>query len=132
MSAHSSTPVVGPRAVVNNYLHAFYSGDFERVRSVLDDSFRFQGPFLQVEGREAFLTGAEGLRRVVRGHHLIQQWVDGDDVSSLYEAELATPPGQGSVLMSEWHTVTDGRLASGRVVFDTAAFRALVPGPAAD
>ena len=55
-------------------------------------------------------------------------WVDGDEVSSTYEVAIETPVGAGAVLMSEWHTVRNGALASGRVVFDTAVFRSLVPG----
>jgi hypothetical protein len=31
--------------------------------------------------------------------------------------------------MSEWHTVRDGKLLSGQVVFDAAAFRAFLPQP---
>ena len=35
--------------------------------------------------------------------------------------------GAGSVVMSEWRVARDGELTSGRVMFDTAAFRDLVP-----
>lgn len=48
-------------------------------------------------------------------------------MSSIYEVAIETPAASGSVMMSEWH-VTDGdKLRSGRVIFDTAAFRALLP-----
>ena len=30
----------------------------------------------RVEGRDGFLDGAQGLRRVVRGHRLLRQWQD--------------------------------------------------------
>ncbi len=116
-----------PASVVAEYLTAFYRGDLDRVGQVLAQGFAFEGPFLRVEGRDGFLAGAEGLRSIVRGHRLLHQWDDGTDVSSVYEVDLETPGGRGSVLMSEWHTVRDGQLVSGRVVFDTAAFRALVP-----
>jgi hypothetical protein len=118
-----------PAGVVNAYLEGFYSGDFEAARLNVADSFSFEGPFLQVEGKDAFFAGAEGLRSIVRGHRLLRQWVDGDDVSSLYQVDLETPAGKGSVLMSEWHRVTGGQLVSGRIVFDTAVFRRLVPAP---
>lgn len=87
---------------------------------------------MQADGREAFFSSAEGLRSIVRGHRLLHRWVDGDEVCSLYEVHLQTPAETGSVTMSEWHTVHDGLLVAGRVVFDTAAFRALMPpAPAA-
>ena len=131
----TSTPTVRPSRepgscaaeLVNSYLDAFYLGDFDRASVVVADGFTFQGPFLKVEGKDAFFSGAQGLRGIVRGHRLLRQWVDGNDVSSLYEAELATPAGKGSVIMSEWHQVADRQLVSGRVIFDTNAFRALLP-----
>ncbi|WP_322780307.1 nuclear transport factor 2 family protein [Frankia sp. Cas4] len=118
-----STPI----DVVNEYLASFYSGDFTRAAAILAADFSFQGPFLSVEGRDGFLSGAQGLRPVVRGHRLLRQWQDGHEVCSIYEVDLSTLAGSGSVVMSEWHTVRAGQLASGRVVFDTAPFHALMP-----
>lgn len=119
-----------PSKIVDTYLRAFYSGDFEAARAVVADEFSFQGPFLQIEGKDGFFDGAEGLRRIVTGHRLLRRWQDGPDVCSWYDVEIKTPTGRGSILMSEWHTVRQNRLVSGRVVFDTADFRALVPTPA--
>jgi hypothetical protein len=50
----------------------------------------------------------------------------GGEVASFDEPTLATPESTGTVLRSEWHTVTDGRLTAGTVVFDTGQFRAVV------
>ncbi|MGH3304266.1 MAG: nuclear transport factor 2 family protein [Streptosporangiaceae bacterium] len=113
--------------VVDQYLTAVYSGNFDQARPVVADGFSFQGPFLQVDGKEAFFEGAEGLKPIVRGHRLLRQWADGEEVCSWYEVNLETPAGSGQVLMSEWHTVRGGQLISGRVVFDTGPFRAMVP-----
>jgi ketosteroid isomerase-like protein len=113
--------------VVLDYLTAFYSADFDTARSLVADDFSFRGPFLQIEGGDAFFQGAAGLASIVRGYQLVRQWQDGHDVSSVYEVNLETPGAKGTVLMSEWSTVRDGQLTASRVVFDTAAFRALVP-----
>jgi ketosteroid isomerase-like protein len=113
--------------MVGGYLTALYTGDFDRARSLVAEDFCFQGPFLQADDRDAFFAGAEGLKPIVRGHRMLRQWVDGDDVCSIYELNLETPVATGSLLTSEWHTIRDGRLVAGRLVFDTAAFRALVP-----
>ncbi len=115
--------------VVIEYLTAFYSGDFNKAQSLLADDFSFRGPFLQVDRKDAFFKGAQGLKPIVRGHRMLRQWEDGDDVCSVYELNVETPLGAGSVLMSEWNTVRGGQIVSGVVVFDTAAFRALVPQP---
>ena len=112
--------------VVNTYLTSFYSGDFDKAGTVVSEDFVFVGPFLQVESKELFFQGAEGLRPIVRGHRLLRQWSDSNNVSSIYDVDLETPAGAGSIVMSEWHKLRDGELVSGRIIFDTAAFRTLV------
>jgi len=99
--------------IVSDYLTALYAGDFDTARALVTDDFSFRGPFIETSGKDAFFKGAEGLKRIARGHSLLRQWVDGDNVCS----------------MSEWHAVRGGQLASGLVLFDSAAFRKLVPGP---
>ena len=74
-------------------------------------------------------AGAAPLAKIARGPRLLRQWEGGDEVSSLYQFRLETPAGAGAALMSEWHTVRDGRLHSARLVFDTAEFRTVVPAP---
>lgn len=113
--------------VVNRYLDGFYRGDHEAARAEVAPDFSFKGPFLEVVGKESFFAGAAGLKRIVRGHRMLRQWVQGGDICSVYEVTLETPAGAGSLPMSEWHTVRDGHLIAGRVLFDSAAFRALVP-----
>jgi len=115
--------------IVSDYLTALYAGDFDTARALVTDDFSFRGPFIETSGKDAFFKGAEGLKRIARGHSLLRQWVDGDNVCSVYELHLETPAGAGSVPMSEWHAVRGGQLASGLVLFDSAAFRKLVPGP---
>lgn len=113
--------------VVMEYLTAFTSGDIDRARTLVADDFSFRGPMLQADGKEAFFEGAATLAPIVRGYRMLRQWEEGDDVCSLYEFNVETPAGAGSVLMSEWNTVHDGQLTSARLVFDTAAFQALMP-----
>jgi hypothetical protein len=122
-----TTPASSGRALVNRYLDAFYLGNFDSVRPVLADEFSFRGPLIEVTGLDAFLTTADGLRRLCKGHRLLRQWEEGREVSSIYEVRIETPVGAGVVTMSEWHVARAGQLVSGIVLFDTAAFRALVP-----
>jgi hypothetical protein len=45
---------MGPASrVVNQYLEAFWSGDFETARRLVADAFSFQGPFLQTDDERA-------------------------------------------------------------------------------
>src|ERR1700685_3869770 len=103
---------------VNNYISAFYQGDFESAGSFLADEFSFEGPFIKTQSKKSFFEGANGLRGIVRGHRTLRQWVDGNDVCTIYEMLLETPLGSGSITMSEWSSVRDGQLVSSRLFFD--------------
>jgi hypothetical protein len=113
--------------VVNGYLGAFAEGELDRAADYLATGFSFSGPFAQYETKQEFLAGASPLAAVLLGHQMLRQWEDGEDVSSVFLLHLASPLGSGSVLTSEWNTVSEGRVTSSRLVFDTAAFRAVVP-----
>lgn len=117
--------------VVAAYLDAFYGGDFDRAGDLLAEGFSFRGPFVEVDGRDAFLASAEGLKRIVRGASVRRQLQHGDDVCTLFDLHLETPAGAGSIPMTEWHRVAGGRLESGVVLFDTVRFRALLEGAGA-
>ena len=82
---------------------------------------------LQTDTKEAFIEGSSGLGPMISGVNVLQQWELDDQVCTIYEFGLATPVGKGNVLMSEWHTVRDGKLASSRLIFNTADFEALMP-----
>ena len=112
---------------VNDYLEAFTSGNVDRARELVAEDFDFHGPMMQVKGRDAFFEGASGLVPMVRGFRMLRQWEDGEDVASVYEFNVETPAGAGSVVMSEWNRVRDGKLLSARLIFDTSEFNRLMP-----
>lgn len=114
-------------SVVNDYLDAFYAGDHDAARNLVADQYSFSGPFVTVTGKDPFFDSAAGLKSMVRGHRLVRQWSEGEDICSIYDVTLSGPGGAGTVTMSEWHQVSGGLLQSGRVLFDSAAFRALLP-----
>jgi len=118
---------MNPAQTVTKYLGAFWSGDVEQARRFVAEDFAFTGPFVQVEGRDAFFASASRLMPIVRGYRVLHQWEDGPEVCSFYEFNVETPAGRGSVPAAEWNHVRDGRLTVARLVFDTAAFRKLVP-----
>jgi ketosteroid isomerase-like protein len=130
---HAAHAVVGGNTmasaaqVVNEYLAAFWSGDFDKARSLVADDFSFRGPLAQADNKETFFASAAPLAPIVRGYRLVRQWEEGDEVCTVYECKLETPVGTGSVPISEWNTVRSGRVAAARLMFDTAAFRALMP-----
>jgi hypothetical protein len=103
------------------YLARFTSGDREGAAELLTEDFRFHGPMLRSEGKAAFLEGSAGLCPIMRGADVHRQWEEGDELCSIYDFKIETPAGMTSIPMAEWNTFRDGKLASARLIFDTAA-----------
>jgi predicted SnoaL-like aldol condensation-catalyzing enzyme len=118
---------MSPVTIVNHYLDAFYSGNFPQAQTLVADDYHFKGPFVEATNKDMYFASAAPLVRIVKGHRLLRQWEDGDEVCSIYDVALETPAGQGTVTMSEWHKTAQDKLVSGRVILDTAAFRSLMP-----
>ncbi|TMC08204.1 MAG: nuclear transport factor 2 family protein [Chloroflexi bacterium] len=113
--------------VFRTYLERFTSGDVDGASALLAEEFVFQGPMLRASGKAEFLAGSAGLRPIVRGFEMHRQWVDGEEVCSIYDFKIETPAGAGAIPMAEWSVVREGRLVSSRLLFDTAAMTALLP-----
>ena len=114
-------------AIFEQYLDRFTSGDVDAAGELLDESFTFHGPMVQADNKADFLAGTQGLLPIVQGYKMHRVFTDGDEVCAIYDFEVATPAGDGSITMAEWSVVRDGRLVSSRLLFDTAAFAALMP-----
>jgi hypothetical protein len=114
-------------AVFETYLTRFTGGDVAGAADLLADEFTFQGPMLQAASKAEFLAGAASAGSMARGFQMHQQWVDGDAVCSIYDFQVETPAGSGSIPMAEWSVVREGKLVSSRLIFDTAAMAALMP-----
>ena len=114
-------------SIVEDFLTRFTSGDVDGAAELLHDDFAFHGPMLQADNKAEFLEGTGPLVPALQGHEMHRIWEDGDEVCAIYDLKVATPAGAGSVTVAEWSVVKDDKLASQRIVFDTAAFAALMP-----
>jgi ketosteroid isomerase-like protein len=109
------------------YLERFTSGDVAGAGELLADEFAFDGPILQAKDKAEFLAGSTAAASMARGCTIHHQWVDGDNVCSIYDFEIETPVGAGAIPMAEWSVIRDGKLVSSRLLFDTAAMAPLMP-----
>jgi ketosteroid isomerase-like protein len=113
--------------VFRNYLERFSRGDVDGAAELLAEDFAFVGPILQSSGKANFLSGSATAAAMAKGCEIHRQWIDGDNVCSIYDFKVETPVGAGSIPMAEWSVVRDGRLVSSRLIFDTAELSALMP-----
>jgi len=109
------------------YLRAFCSGDFDSAKVLVAEDFSFEGPTRKVPGRDAFFEGAAPLQPFLRGLRLLRRWADGDESCWIYDLDIETPVASGAVTIADWVTVRDGVVVAERILFDTAAFAALMP-----
>lgn len=122
---HTTPGTADPAGVVRAYLEAYFSGDLDTARALVRDDFSFRAPLVDGGGtKDMFFAGSEAKVRHVDEVRILRQWQDGGDVSTVYELRIATPQGSAPLLLHEWHTVVDGRLAASTLIFDTAG-----PGP---
>jgi hypothetical protein len=113
--------------IFRTYLERFTHGDVHGAAELLDENFTFTGPILRSSGKAEFLAGSATAAAMARGCEIHHQWVDGDSVCSIYDFNMETPTGAGSISMAEWSEIKEGKLVSSRLIFDTADMAALMP-----
>jgi Cu+-exporting ATPase len=121
---------VKPSEIVNAYLTAYTSGDVDRAESLVSEDFNFQGPMQATAGRSALRKIVAHVKAGARGHRVLRQWQDGDDVCTLYQFNVETDAHATSLLVSEWNTVRSGQVVSSLMVFDTSRLRGADQGSA--
>jgi hypothetical protein len=114
---------VTPAEIVNAYLAAYTSGDVDRAASLVSEDFSFHGPMHATAGRSSLRRIVAHVAANVRGHRVLRQWQDGDEVCTICQLSVGTGSEAPSVLVSEWNTVRRGQLASSFMLFDTGPFR---------
>jgi ketosteroid isomerase-like protein len=108
--------------IVTEFLQAFMSGDIDKASRMVREDFSFRAPLHEGRGNKAaYFAGAESKTKFVRAFRILRQWVDDDEVSTIYELDIETPEGAASMAMSEWHTVEAGQLVSTFMVFNASA-----------
>ena len=124
--ATEETKLAGASQVVTDYLTAYTSGDVDKALSLVSADFSFRGPMQHTAGKEAFSAVLAHVAHVApgaRGMRILRQWEDDDEVCSLYTFDVQAPARAASLLVSEWNTVRDGKVASSLMVFDTGTFQ---------
>ena len=106
-----------PTDLVRKYYSAFDAHDFAKARAVLRDDFRFSGPMMQPESPEELFDKMKGFDCEFK-NQLVHVVETGETVGALVDCVFRRP-FQATVRMSEWFTITDGKIASSILVYDT-------------
>lgn len=105
------------RRIVEEYVEAVSTGDFERVVALVHSEATFGGTVVnETAGAEAFVQGFRNLRPITVRTEVREMVVADDHAAVLYDFVTDTPAG--SVLSSEFLTVDGGRIRSSTLLFD--------------
>jgi hypothetical protein len=111
------------REIVERYRAALGKGDVATARTLMQDNMTFQGPLDTFNTADQYLEASRRLASIIQRIDLKKVFIDGEDVSVLYDMVTNTPAG--TAFIAEWYQVSGGKIASLRVVFDARPFAAL-------
>ncbi len=114
------------QAALERFLVAFYSGDIQGTRDAVTEDFTLSGPFASVHNADELLQLGAGLMTIARGHKVRRCVTTENEVAALYEIFLQGPRGQAPLTVGGFFTAACDRLSGGQVIYDSAAFDALV------
>ncbi len=114
--------MASPMALAEQYWTAFSTGDTAKLNDIINDDISFEGPMVQLSGRESFMQAMTGMAQTWKcSHEPIQRVEDGDTAVMLYDFVMTEPVKQ-TVRMTEWFRTRDGKLSEIKLLFDTAKF----------
>ena len=106
--------------LVKKYYAAFDAKDMKAARALLRDDFKFAGPMMSAESADQLVEMMKGFDAKFT-NQVVRIVESGQDVAALVDC-VFTHPFKGTVRMSEWFTVRDGKLASSTLVYDSKQF----------
>ena len=115
MTAHPT-----PLAVALAFTEAWTGHDLTTAAGYLAEDVVFDGPMNHSTGAEAYLAGLATFARAVAGMRIVAAL--GDDEQSLVMYEVTTGPF-GTLRCAERFTVTDGKIRTDTLTFDTYPVR---------
>lgn len=110
------------------WYHARIGRDIDKTMSCAADDIVVDAPGVHIEGSKAFRGFEESFLPMITGATLTAAF--GDDQTALLMYDIATVPVPSN-FTAAYATVTGGKIAALRIVFDQTPFAALQGGPAA-
>lgn len=97
------------------YFTAWENGDYDIIRSLVSDDVDFIGPLAQTRGIEEFLTGLQGLGRVLTRIEVKARFANDTDVLTWFDlhSTIASPAPT-----AKWTHFENGKITRIRVAFD--------------
>ncbi len=104
--------------VINKYYSILADKQGEGLEEVVADDIVFDDPMTKARGKEEFVHYTKKWAQNKITFKMIKQFVDKDDVCSLYTMDVPTPAGTLSMDVADFIQVRDGKITKEKVYFD--------------
>lgn len=95
------------------------------IADLLAADFKFHGPLLSADSKDQYVAMLGQFLAVHEGYRFRKQFVDGDDVCSIYDMTVRTPTGEPLTLaLVDWLTIREARISKQQLFYDPRKFAA--------
>ncbi|HMF14576.1 MAG TPA: nuclear transport factor 2 family protein [Gemmataceae bacterium] len=108
------------RQLISSFLAARQKPDGDAA-GLLHSDFTFESPLMRFEGATKYLQSHRSFQNLVKGTTMISELYGPNEATLLYDLETATPAGVQRT--AEHFRITDGKVASIILLFDSAPWR---------
>jgi ketosteroid isomerase-like protein len=119
--------MAGAGEVVRKFYEAAKKRDLVECRKHVADDLVFVGLFETYRGPDQYLKTFEGLLGITKRLEVKTIIAEGDQAAILFELETG-PPAPATVLVAEWHKVSNGKIRWVQSAFDGRPFAAMFSG----
>jgi hypothetical protein len=118
---------VQPKEIVDAYLDAIASHDYEGARRYLADAgFTYESPIARFDSADAFMEYSALNMGILQGVERVKTFVDGPDVCNFLVMRIQISDKQ-RVKLVNWSHVEQGRIRRMEVLFDARIYQVLFP-----
>jgi hypothetical protein len=118
---------VQPKEIVDAYLDAIASHDYEGARRYLADAgFTYDSPIARFDSADAFMEYSALNMGILQGVERVKTFVDGPDVCNFLVMRIQISDKQ-RVKLVNWSHVERGRIRRMEVLFDARIYQILFP-----
>ncbi len=119
VSNRMEVKLMGPLELAQQYMDILFTGkDVGRLGEILAEDCRFVGPFYQFDSARAYIDSLQSGLLSDFGFDIIKAYEDADSACLIYQF---SKPGV-DIPMAQVFEVTDNRISSILLLFDSAAF----------
>ena len=112
-----------PVEVVNRFYDVCNNKQGQGMKDFIDDDIVFEGPLMKISGSAKYVEIVGPLTKFHKGMKMFKQFVDGNNVCSIYEMTLGTPSGQTlKISFADWIRVTNGKITEHKLYYDPREF----------